>query len=67
MLPDVIRYDHREPARYPDNGRTLTDDVPDYFLPLLTNGKVTGDGVDAHTDLLNEFPYLGPPHASYEG
>jgi hypothetical protein len=67
MLPDVLRYDHREPARYPANGRTLTDDVPDYFLPLLTNGKVSGDGVDAHTDLLGEFPYLGPPHATYDG
>jgi len=67
MLPYVIRYDHREPAQYPANGRTLTDDVPDYFLPLLTNGKVTGDGAGAHTDLLEEFPYLGPPHGSYEG
>jgi hypothetical protein len=67
MLPDVIRYDHREPARYPDNGRALTDDVPDYFLPLLTNSKVTSDGVGAHIDLLDEFPYLGPPHGSYEG
>jgi hypothetical protein len=67
MLPDVLRYDYRKPARYPENGRTLTDDVPDYFLPLFTNGKVTGDGVSAHTDLLAEFPYLGPPHGSYEG
>jgi len=67
MLPDVIRYDHQVPPRYPDNGRTLTDDVPDYFLPLFTNGKVTGDGVGPHTDLLNEFPYLGPPHGSYDG
>jgi hypothetical protein len=41
--------------------------VPDYFLPLLTKGKVSGDGVDAHTDLLDEFPYLGPPHADYGG
>jgi hypothetical protein len=57
---------HREPARYPANGRTLTDDVPDCFLPLFTNGKVSGDGVDAHTDLLDEFPYLGPPHANYD-
>jgi len=66
MLPDVLRYDHREPARYPDNGRTLTDDVGNYFLPILTNGNVTSDGVDAHTDLLDEFPYLGPPHGRYE-
>ncbi len=67
MLPDVIRYDHQRPARYPDNGRTLTDDVPDYFLPLLTNGRLTSDGVDAHTDLLDEFPYVGLPHGRYEG
>ena len=51
----------------PDNGRTLTDEVGNYFLPLLTNGKVTRDGVGPHTDLLDEFPYLGPPHGSYEG
>jgi hypothetical protein len=24
--------------------------------------KVTGDKVGPHTDLLGEFPYLGPPH-----
>jgi hypothetical protein len=23
---------------------------------------LTGDDVGAHTDLLDEFPYLGPPH-----
>ena len=67
MLPDVIRYDHQQPAQYPDNGRTMTDDVPDYFLPLLTNGRLTTDGVGAHTDLLDEFPYVGPPHGRYEG
>jgi hypothetical protein len=31
------------PASFPDNGRTLTDDVFDYFLNILTNGKVTED------------------------
>ncbi len=41
--------------------------MPDYFLPLLTSGKVSGDGVEVHTDLLDEFPYLGPPHADYGG
>jgi hypothetical protein len=51
-----------DPTRYPDNGRTLTDDVVDAFLPLLTNGKVTVDMVGAHRDLLAEFPYRGPPH-----
>jgi len=28
----------------------------------LTNGKVTGNKVRAHGDLLSEFPYLGRPH-----
>ena len=50
------------PAVYPTNGRTLTDDVVDPFLRVLTNGKAAGDGVGPHTDLLAEFPYVGPPH-----
>jgi hypothetical protein len=66
LLPDVLPYDPGRPAGYPENGRTLTDDVGDHFLTVFTNGKVTGDGVGAHDDLLAEFPYLGPPHASYE-
>jgi hypothetical protein len=62
MLPDVMRYDPRRPASFPDNGRSLRDDVLDAFLAILTNGKVKGDGVGPHSDLLAEFPYLGPPH-----
>jgi hypothetical protein len=62
LLPDLIRYDPTRPASYPQNGRTLTDDVVDGFLPILTNGKVKGDGQGPHSDLLAEFPYLGPPH-----
>jgi hypothetical protein len=62
MLPDVLHYDPTRPASYPDNGRALTDDVVDYFLPLLTNGKVTQDKVGPHKDLLASFPYVGPPH-----
>jgi hypothetical protein len=38
------------------------DDAADVFLAVLTNGKVTGDKVGAHGDLLAEFPYPGPPH-----
>lgn len=63
LLPDIMRYDPTRPASYPDNGRTLTYDAIDHFLPILTNGKVTTDGVAAHNDLLTEFPFLGPPHA----
>jgi Domain of unknown function (DUF4331) len=62
LLPDMLSYDPRGPARFPHNGRTLTDDVVDEFFALLTNGKVTGDKVGPHGDLLDEFPYLGPPH-----
>jgi hypothetical protein len=62
LLPDILSYDPREPVRYPHNGRTLTDDVVDVFLSMYTNGKVMGDKVGPHGDLLDDFPYLGPPH-----
>ena len=62
LLPDLLRYDPTRPASFPDNGRALSDDVADIFLTIITNGKVTGDGVGPHGDLLAEFPYLGPPH-----
>jgi hypothetical protein len=62
MLPEMLPYDPTHPASFPKSGRTLTDDSVDSFLALLTNGKVTGDGVGPHRDLLPEFPYLGPPH-----
>jgi hypothetical protein len=58
----VLSYDPNRPACFPSNGRTLTDDAGDAFVAVLTNGKVTGDKVGAHVDLLAEFPYLGPPH-----
>jgi hypothetical protein len=63
LLPDVMPYDPRRPASFPDNGRTLTDDAADAFMVILTNGKITGDGVGPHGDLLSDFPYVGPPHA----
>jgi len=62
LLPDILLYDPRRPASYPHNGRALTDDVVDMFFAIFTNGKVTGDKVGPHSDLLDRFPYLGPPH-----
>jgi Domain of unknown function (DUF4331) len=62
LLPDMLSYDPTRPASFPGNGRTLIDDAADAFLAVLTNGRVTGDKVGAHSDLLAEFPYLGPPH-----
>jgi Domain of unknown function (DUF4331) len=64
LLPDVLTYDPRRPASFPDNGRTLTDDAFDSFIRILTNGKVTEDKVGPHGDLLRDFPYVGPPHKS---
>jgi hypothetical protein len=66
LLPDMLSYDPTRPASFPSNGRTLTDDAADAFLAVLTNGRVTGDKVGPHIDLLAEFPYLGPPHNSSE-
>jgi hypothetical protein len=62
LLPDIMSYDPTRPASFPGNGRTLTDDAGDAFPAIFTNGKVTEDGIAAHSDLLAEFPYLGPPH-----
>jgi hypothetical protein len=62
LLPDVLRFDTARPAQFPENGRALLDDVMDPFIALLTNGKVTTDGVAAHGDLLDVFPFLGPAH-----
>jgi hypothetical protein len=62
LLPDVLPYDPKRPASYPENGRALSDDVMDTFVSLLTNGKVTRDNVGPHDDLLGSFPYVGPPH-----
>jgi hypothetical protein len=62
LLPDVLPYQPGRPASYPSNGRTLTDDAAAHFLSVLSNGKVTGDGLRPHSDLLPGFPYVGPPH-----
>jgi hypothetical protein len=62
LWPDLLPYDPTQPVAFPRNGRSLTDDAADQFIAMLTQGRITGDNVGPHTDLLNEFPYLGPPH-----
>ena len=62
LLPDLLSYDTSSKTSYPVNGRTLTEDVFDFFLAILTNGKITEDKVGPHSDLIAEFPYVGPPH-----
>jgi hypothetical protein len=64
LLPDVLPFNPTRPATYPVNGRTLTDDVEANFLTVITNGKVTSDRVPPHTDLLDDFPYVGPPNTA---
>jgi Domain of unknown function (DUF4331) len=61
LLPDILTFDYSSSAGFL-NGRRLQDDVIDIELNLVTNGKITGDGVGPHTDYLSVFPYLGNPH-----
>ena len=66
LLPDILMFDPTRPALFGENGRALTDDAADAFVSILTNGKVTGDGVGSHHDLLAEFPYLAAPHKAFQ-
>ena len=47
-MPDILTFDYSSSAGFL-NGRRLQDDVIDIELNLVTNGKVTGDGVGPHT------------------
>lgn len=60
-LPDVLEFDLSKPCSFP-NGRRLTDDTADLLVALLTRGRITSDLAGPHTDLLDDFPYLGLPH-----
>lgn len=60
-LPDVLEFDPSQMPGYP-NGRRLTDDTADLLASLLTRGRITSDLAGPHADLLDQFPYLGPPH-----
>src|SRR5438552_18210294 len=64
LLPEILPYESSRPAPLPDKVRTLADQSFDFFIRVLTNGRVTGDSVGPHGDLLREFPYVGPPHQS---
>lgn len=62
-LPDMLTYNPSAPAKYP-NGRGFADDVIDYRLAFLTKGECPPSGLSPHTDMLDQFPYLGPPHGA---
>jgi hypothetical protein len=61
LLPDVMTFDPSKPAQYP-NGRLFTDDVINHRLALLSKGEIPPTGLEPHTDVLKQFPYLGTPH-----
>jgi hypothetical protein len=63
LLPDVLPYNPMRHAAYPGNGRMPRDDAKDVFLTVF-NGRLTWDKCGPHADMLDEFPYLGPPHAT---
>ena len=64
LLPDVNTYTVGDPDGFLNlNGRQLADDVIDIVLNLLTQGAVSGDGVDVNdVPFLGVFPYLAPAH-----
>jgi len=61
LLPDVLPYNPTRLAAYPGNGRMPRDDAKDIFLTVF-NGRLTWDKCGPHADMLDEFPFLGPPH-----
>jgi hypothetical protein len=61
ILPDMLSYDPTRPAQYP-NGRVFADDVINHRLSFLSKGEIPPDGLQPHTDVLKDFPYLGTPH-----
>jgi hypothetical protein len=65
LLPDVMPFDPTKAASYPHNGRSLTNDIMGIFLPIVTNKKIPGHGIPPHKDLLDDFPYVAPPHMAF--
>jgi hypothetical protein len=66
ILPDMLCFDPSRPAKYP-NGRGFTEDVIDHRLAFLSKGDIPPTGLKPHTDVLDEFPYLGTPHPAKTG
>ncbi len=60
LLPDILTVNVSQETGFL-NGRNLADDVIDVELGLITEGLITGDGVDANDKPFQaEFPYLAP-------
>lgn len=78
LLPDVLPFDKEGALPPPLNGRGLADDVIDTELIVITGGDPLGlfddrdemggvntDGVGAHDDYLDVFPFLGEPNGEW--
>jgi hypothetical protein len=62
IFPDVLVLDVTRTSPFL-NGRRPQDDVIDVVLRAASNGRLTGDGVDANdVPFLSDFPFFAPPH-----
>ena len=62
LLPDILTIDTSIPSGFL-NGRTLSDDVIDAALGLVSGGAITTDCVAANDVAFGaSFPYLASPH-----
>jgi len=63
ILPDILTFDTSSSQGFL-NGRRPADDVIDAELPLVTEGAVKTDCVDANDEPFpSGFPYLAAPHS----
>jgi hypothetical protein len=60
LLPDLLTYDYSSAEGFP-NGRSLTDDVINMGIALLSKGAMPHDLLWPHADLRSDFPFLGNP------
>lgn len=62
LFPDVLVLDVTRTTPFL-NGRRPQDDVIDVVLRAASNGRLTGDGVDANdVPFLADFPFFAPAH-----
>jgi len=62
FLPHVLVYDPSAGGRLPQRPASHRN-VVDQLKAMVTTARVATDGVESHTDLLDEFLCLGAPHA----
>ena len=63
LLPDILTFDTGATAGFL-NGRTLSDDVIDAELQLITGNPAASDNVANDSTFLGDFPYLGVPNTA---